>query len=537
MALLSSLSTAAFAQEKVIRIGMTAADIPRTSGQPDQGYEGNRFTGITIYDSLTQWDLSSTSKASEMIPGLALTWNVDPTDPTKWIFTLRPGVRFHDGSAFDADAVVWNVDKVLRKDAPQYDPAQIGATLSRMPTLRSARKIDDLTVEITTSEPDSFLPINLINLYMASPAHWEKKFAAVPAGITDKAERSKAAWTAFAADFSGTGPFRAAKFVPRERLEIVRNPEYWDATRRPKVDRLVMLPLPESSARTAALLSGQVDWIEAPAPDAVDAIKKRGFTLYTNLQPHLWPWQFAMQPGSPFADRRLRHAANLCVDRAALKELLSGLMAESTGIVSPGHPWRGEPTFQVRYDPAAARKLMIEAGYAQVKPARIRVQISASGSGQMQPLPMNEFIQQNLKACFFDVQFDVMEWNTLFSNWRLGAKDPSANGAAAINVSIATTDPFLAMARFVSSKAFPPVSNNWGYFSNPDIDVLLAKARTAFEPEQRDRALAVLHARIVDEAPFLFIAHDVSPRALSPKIKGVVQPRSWFIDFTTMSVD
>jgi ABC-type transport system substrate-binding protein len=88
-----------------------------------------------------------------------------------------------------------------------------------MPTLRSARKIDDLTVELTTSEPDAFLPINLTNLFMASPAHWEKKYDAVPARVTDQAERSKQAWTAFAADPSGTGPFKAAKFVPRERLE------------------------------------------------------------------------------------------------------------------------------------------------------------------------------------------------------------------------------------------------------------------------------------------------------------------------------
>lgn len=155
----------------------------------------------------------------------------------------------------------------------------------------------------------------------------------------------------------------------------------------------------------------------------------------------------------------------------------------------------------------------------------------------MQPLPMNEFIQQSLKECYFDVQFDVVEWNTLFSSWRLGAKDPGAHGAHATNVSAATMDPFFAMVRFVSTKAFPPVSNNWGYFSNPEVDALVDKARTTFDEKQRDVALANLHAKIVDEAPFLFVAHDVGPRALSPKIKGVVQPQSWFIDLATMSMD
>jgi peptide/nickel transport system substrate-binding protein len=75
--------------ETVLRIGMTAADIPRTLGQPDQGFEGNRFTGLTMYDGLTMWDLSSADKASVMIPGLATEWKVDDADKKKWTFKLR----------------------------------------------------------------------------------------------------------------------------------------------------------------------------------------------------------------------------------------------------------------------------------------------------------------------------------------------------------------------------------------------------------------------------------------------------------------
>jgi len=534
---LSLACGAALAQEKVLRIAMTAGDIPRTSGQPDQGFEGNRFTGVPMYDGLTQWDLSSATKASVVIPDLAVSWAVNEKDKTKWTFKLRPGVKFHDGSPFNADAVVWNVNKVLDKEAAQFDPAQIGVTASRMPTLRSAHKIDELTVELTTSEPDSFLPINLTNLFMASPAQWAKKLAAVPAAVTDKAERSKQAWAAFAADPAGTGPFKQDKFVARERLEMVKNPEYWDAKRRPKIDRVVLLPLPEASARTAALMSGQVDWIEAPSPDALDTIKGRGFKLYQNLQPHIWPWQFSLLPDSPFKDKKVRQAANLCLNRGALKELLGGLMVEATGIAEPGDPWRGSPSFQIKYDVPAGQKLMQEAGYSAAKPVKVKVQTSASGSGQMQPLPMNEYIQQSLKDCYFDVQFDVVEWNTLFSSWRLGAKDPGAHGAHATNVSAATMDPFFAMVRFVSTKAQPPVSNNWGYYSDPTTDAMVEKARTTFDEKQRDVALAQLQARIIDEAPFLFVAHDVGPRAMSAKVKGVVQPKSWFIDIATMSMD
>src|SRR4051794_15010818 len=195
MALAAGLPQIA-AAETVLRIGMTAADIPRTLGQPDQGFEGNRFTGLTMYDALTMWDLSSADKASVMIPGLATEWKVDDADKKKWTFKLRPGVTFHDGSPFNADAVVWNVEKVLKQDAPQFDPSQVGVTASRMPTLASATRIDDMTVELITKEPDSFLPINLTNLFMASPAAWQKLFA-VAEGADAKA-KSQAAWAAFA---------------------------------------------------------------------------------------------------------------------------------------------------------------------------------------------------------------------------------------------------------------------------------------------------------------------------------------------------
>jgi peptide/nickel transport system substrate-binding protein len=538
MAALLAASTVPAGAEAVVRIGMTAADIPRTLGQPDQGFEGNRFTGNTMYEGLTTWDLSSADKASVVIPGLATEWNVAPDDKTKWVFKLRPGVKFHDGSDFNADSVVWNVEKVLKQDAPHFDPSQVGVTASRMPNLRSARKIDDMTVELTTAAPDALLPINLTNLFMASPAHWQKLYDAVPASVSDPKERAKQAWDAFARNASGTGPWKMDRFVPRERLELVKNASYWDGKRVPKVDRLVLLPMPEPNARTAALLSGQVDWVENPAPDAIPQIKQRGFAIYQNEQPHVWPWQFSRIEGSPWNDIRVRKAANLCVDRNAMKDgLLGGLMVPATGTFETGHPWRGDPKFQIKYDPSEGRKLMAAAGFSKDKRLKVKTQTSASGSGQMLPVPMNEFVQQSLAECFFDVELDVIEWNTLFTNWRKGAKDESARGAHATNVTYAAMDPFFAMIRFLDSKMAPPVSNNWGFINDPDFDKLVAVVRTAFDPAERDKALAALHERSVDEAAFLWVAHDVGPRAMSPKIKGFVQPKSWFVDFSTMSMN
>ena len=223
LALFASVPT----QASTLRIAMTAADIPLTLGQPDQGFEGNRFTGIPLYDALVEWDLSQGEKPSGLVP-----------------------VKFHDGSAVNADAIVWNVDKVLNKAAPQYAPGQIGNTLSRMPTLTGAEKIDDHTVALTTSEPDALLPYNLTNLFIVSPTAWQKLYDAVPSGTDDTAARSKQAWTEFAAHAVGSGPFKMEKLVPRQQLILDKNPDYWNKDRIPRVDKVVLIPLPEANART-----------------------------------------------------------------------------------------------------------------------------------------------------------------------------------------------------------------------------------------------------------------------------------------------
>src|SRR5258708_3881676 len=326
-----------------LRIGMTASAIPLTTGQADNGGEGMRFLGYTVYDGLINWDLSSASTASELVPGLATSWSVDKADTTKWTFKLREGVKFHDGSDFAADAVVWNLDKLLKNDAPQFDPRQSAQGRSRIPSVGSYKVVDTYTVEITTKVPDATLPYQLAWIMMSSPAQWEKVGKS---------------WDAFAKTPSGTGPWQLTLFVPRERAEMVPNKGYWDKARVPKLDKLVLVPLPEANARVAALRSGQVDWIEAPPPDAVPSLKQAGFKIITNAYPHIWTWHLSRVEGSPWNDIRIRKAANLAVDREGMKELLSGLMIPAEGFFPPGHQWFGHPSFKLKHDVEAAKKLL-----------------------------------------------------------------------------------------------------------------------------------------------------------------------------------
>ena len=433
LGLVAATAMPAFSQG-TLRIGMTAADIPQTTGQPDQGFEGFRFAGYTIYDALVNWDLSKADTIADIRPGLATEWSAVEGEPTKWIFKLRQGVKFHDGSDFDADVVVWNLEKILNDKSPQFDPKQAAQARARMPTLVGWKAVDKYTVELTTRVVNALFPYDMSYIFYSSPTNWEKQGKD---------------WVKVALQPSGTGPFKVDRVVPRERMELSRNADYWEKARVPKLDKVLLFPMPEAATRTAALLAGQVDWIEVPAPDAIPRLKQGGMTIVTNKYPHNWAYQPSMVEGSPWTDIRVRKAANLAIDRAGLNKLLGGMMIESKGAVYPGHPWFGSPSFDIKYDPAAAKKLLAEAGYSATKKPKIKIAISTSGSGQMLPLPMNEYVQENLNAVGFDTQFEVMEWNALvtFSFQPVTGEAATKAQVNGINISRATVDPYSAFMR------------------------------------------------------------------------------------------
>ncbi|MCE8041651.1 ABC transporter substrate-binding protein [Halomonas daqingensis] len=519
---LTVLSMPVMADGQVLRIAMTASDIPLTTGQPDSGFEGYRFLGYTVYDALINWDLSSADEVSGLTPGLAESWEVDEEDTRVWTFTLRQGVSFHDGSEWNADAAIWNLDKVYDEESPQFDARQAGNVRGRIPAMDQYEKVDDHTIRFTTREPDAWFPYQLTFLLFSSPAQWEALGGD---------------WDAFAREPSGTGPFRLTRLVPRERAVLEPNADYWDAERVPRIERIELIPMPESSTRTSALLSDQVDWIETPAPDAIPRMESRGMTITSNPYPHTWPYQFSMLEGSPWRDINVRKAANLAVDREGLEALLGGLMVPAAGIVTPDHPWYGEPEFETRYDPEEAMRLLEESGYGPDNPVEVKVLISTSGSGQMQPLAMNEYIQQNLAEVGIALDFEVLDWESLFPNWRRGAEDPSSRGAHATNITFGWLDPFAAFYRFMHSSMAPPNGFNWGYMDDPEYDRLLDEARVTFDQEAQDAILAEFHARMVDDAAWLWVAHDVGPRAMQPRVKGFVQAKNWFQDLTPVYIE
>jgi len=151
--------------EQVLTVAMTAGDIPTTTGNPDQGFEGFRFVGYNLYDGLALWDLSQRDKPSDIKPGLATSWEVDPTNHKRWIYHLREGVKWHDGCPFTADDVLWNMARVTDDKAPQFYTLQMALTRAYTTNFASVEKIDDHTVAINTKVVEFPLVIPSISAY------------------------------------------------------------------------------------------------------------------------------------------------------------------------------------------------------------------------------------------------------------------------------------------------------------------------------------------------------------------------------------
>jgi peptide/nickel transport system substrate-binding protein len=510
--------------ETTLRIAMTASDIPTATGMPNNGFEGMRFMGYPIFEGLVLWDLTRTDKPAELRPGLAEKWEQDAADKKAWIFHLRHGVKFHDGSDFNADAVIWNLDRYFNQGSPQFEAAGAGISKARVPLMESYRKIDDYTVAITSKTPASYFPYMLVYVLFTAPSSFEKagkdwsKVPTVPA--------------------AGTGPFRIERIVPRVEAGLARWEGYWDEGRRAKVDRIILKPIPEATARVAALRSGQVDWIEVPPADAVDSVKAAGFAIKTGSYPHVWPWFFNIGAAeSPFKDVRVRQALNYCIDRPGLVTLLNGLAEPSVGWLKPSDKHFGNPANRYAFDPAKGKALLGEAGYTPEKPLKFKVMISSSGSGQMLPLPMNEFVQENLKqACGVQVDFETVEWTVLFAQARAVPDSPTLRGAMALNISSPSSDPGV-LARYFAAASFSPNGFNFEQWKDDGFEAALSALANAADESAYAAAYQRAHERLVDNPPWLFIVHDLNPRAMSPKISGFVSPQSWFLDLSAVSIN
>ena len=304
---------------------------------------GNPYQGITIPSTLALQavfdTVTSMDARGQVVPALALSWEQET--PTEWLFRLRPGVRFSNGEPFTAEALV---ESARHMATLRGRGETIGSTLAQ---IESVEQVDALTARIRLSEPDPLLPLHASIWRIPAPAHW--RTLKLPAG---------------ARNALGSGPFVLAG---REegRLVLDANPQAW---RSPAAARLELLMIPDATARVQAFLSGAVDMAMVVSPDTTAAVARAGGRVVARLTPQvdLLAFRTERRASTPLKDPRVRRAMTLAVDRALLtRYVLGGATGPASQLSFPGAFGYDPALAPLPHDPAAARRLMAEAGYPE----------------------------------------------------------------------------------------------------------------------------------------------------------------------------
>jgi peptide/nickel transport system substrate-binding protein len=469
-----------------------------------------------IFDGLVDRDLTS-SKAphAPIAPGLAKSWLISP-DGRTYTFHLRDGVRFHDGTLFDADAVKFNIDRMANPNAPQYDSKSARYSIFIWRYLKGVQVLDPFRVRIHLRETFSDFLAQMTeggigSAKMLSPAAWQKYGNS---GIKDHPV--------------GTGPFKFLEKGKNGDIVLERNFDYWG--KKPFLDRLIFKPIPDSATRVASLQTGEVDFIFVPPPDTINILKKSGFKVVLGPTPHIWFMCLNMQ-NRKMQDPRVRKAINLAIDKEGMaRQLLHGMAQPAYGLQTPGCPSYDPDFIDYEYDPQAARRLLSEAGYP--KGLKIRFQTSTAGSGQLIPVSMAEWIRRDLEKVGIDCRLDLREWVKYIGLWATGMR----RGVEANQISWGMSSDYW-LEVVAHSKNWGPEGRNTGYYANPKVDQLLDLARAEHVQRRKTSLLKKANALITQDAAFVPIVNDLAPICMSEKVKGFVHaPAEWY-DFKTVWVE
>lgn len=452
------------------------------------------FVMSCIFDGLTKYKKGT----SEPGPGLAERWDISP-DAKVYTFYLRKGVKFHDGTPFNADAVIKELDRVKNPNHPYYVYKQEGVHSFADFTwgvVESYEKIDDYTVKITLKEPHA--PF-LASIAMA----WS--------GIMSPAAVEK---YGFDVNYHpvGTGPFKLVEWVRNDHITLEANKEYWDGA--PKVDKLIFRVVPESSVRLLKLEQGEVHILADVNPDDYERIKSNP-NLKLLEQPGLTVNGIALIcDAKPWDDVRVRQAVNYAVNKEEMNKFLykDAAVVAATGMppILPGYPKDLQP---YPYDPAKAKQLLAEAGYPNGFKYKLLCYENPRGYNPV-GIKMAVAIQEYLKEVGIELELETLEWGTfLATRRRADNKDLGMVGWSGDN-----GDPDNFLWEMFSTDNIPV--GNTAHYSNPKLDEILRKARVVTDPAERAKLYEEASRIIHDDAPWLFVNHTKQVRAIRANVEG-----------------
>jgi peptide/nickel transport system substrate-binding protein len=474
---------------------------------PHSQNEGlNIAANLWVYDPLVRYN-----EKYEIVPSLATSW--ERLNPTTMRFKLRPNVKFQDGTPFTADDVVFSLKRAM---APSSQFKSYVAGISDVVA------VDPLTVDVITAGPNPVLLRQLPSLGIMSKAWSEKNNVALPQDFNKK-EESFAARNAM-----GTGPYQLKSREVDIKTVYVENPNWWGKpTKTGNVTEIVYTPIKQNATRTAALLSGEVDFVLDPPAQDLDRLRKQvnvsdgneNRTIYIAMDVKNPELKYSNIKGkNPLADVRVREALYRAIDIEAIKKsVMRGMSLPTGAMISPQvNGYSDALGKRVPYDPVKARELLKQAGYDN----NLEFTIDC---------PNNRYINDEA-IC----QAVVAMWAKIGVKTKLNAMPRAtffpkvANGDTSIYLfgwGVPTFDAYYTLESLIRSKGTGAAGAfNYGGYSNPKVDALIDTIKTETDDAKRtamiQEALSI-HAKEFGTIPL----HDqIIPWAMKKNVKVTHRP-------------
>ncbi|WP_107943627.1 glutathione ABC transporter substrate-binding protein [Metasolibacillus fluoroglycofenilyticus] len=440
-----------------------------------------------IYETLVVRDANG-----DLAPGLAESWT--QVDDLTWEFKLRTGVTFHDGEAFNADAVKKNFDRVLDPDV-----GSPRAFLYEMVT--EVKVVDETTVQFVTEYPFSPLLAHLTHNGggIISPKSIDDDYAAMT-GDT-------AAGSVIGTNPVGTGPFKFVSWTPGNEIKLEKNADYWGTPAH--VDTVTIKVVPEMATRVAELQSGNAHIIGTVEPNQVANVNASGVATVDETPSTSLTYIGFNTQKAPFDNKLVRQAISKAIDRQTLIDgIYEGYGIPAISPLSPGIFGYTEDVTPTNYDIEEAKALLAEAGYAD----GFKTTLWTNDNPARQNVAV--VLQDALKQLNIDVSIEVMEFGAYLEKTAAGEHDMFILGW-----SNATGDADYGLyALFHSSQHGDP--GNRSFYSNTEVDELLNAGRREADQDARLGIYTDAIKMISDDAPMAFVLHPSILTGVSDKVSG-----------------
>ena len=455
------------------------------------------------YEGLTRY-----SKTYGVEPCLATSWQ--QISPTQLRFTLRKGVKFHDGSPLTADDVVFSYTRVLQ---PQ------GTMQIYVSGVKEVKKVDEHTVDFLLSGPNPVLLRNIADFRIMSKS-WSEK------NKTQNVQDYKAREENYASrNANGTGPYILKSWEPDKRTLFVANPNWWDR-REGNVPEIIYTPIKADATRIAALLSGDVDMVtDLPVQDVtrlrgeaklkvLDGHEVR--TIFIGMDQHSPELKYANVKGkNPFKDLRVRKALNVAVDRETIKRVtMRGLSIPAAIMVAPGvHGHSPDIDKVAAADAAGARKLLAEAGY----PNGFEFGLDCPNNRYVNDEEICQALVGMWARIGLKAKLNAQPMATFIAKIQNFDHDAYMLGWGVVNLDANYTLQSLVRTKTTGADG----SFNLGRISDAKIDALVDAMKTELDAKKRDVMLREALVATRDNYYYVPLHHQLRPWAMKRNVTAV----------------